>query len=88
MDVIYRILHPTMPIRPGIVSMPYEVKTDFGLTALACSITNTPGTVSVDVDESKRKLFVHWINVVSPEELACYSEVARAFDQRLKGVFG
>jgi multicomponent Na+:H+ antiporter subunit E len=30
---------------------------------LANSITLTPGTLSVDIDENTNDLFVHWINV-------------------------
>jgi len=87
LDVIYRILHPAMPIRPGIVSLPYDVKSDFALSAVACSITNTPGTVVVDVDEEGRKLFVHWINVTSQDESTCRSEISKPFEQRLEEVF-
>ncbi|MEM2082608.1 MAG: Na+/H+ antiporter subunit E [Candidatus Bathyarchaeia archaeon] len=87
LDVIYRILHPSMPIRPGIVSVPCDLKTDFGLAAVACSITNTPGTVVVDVDEGGRKLFVHWINVISPDEQTCRSEISKPFEDRLGEVF-
>lgn len=87
LDVIYRILHPAMPIRPGIVSVPCELKTDFGLAAVACSITNTPGTVVVDVDERERKFFVHWINVTSQDEQTCRSEISKPFEDRLRRVF-
>ncbi len=40
-----------------------KLKTDAGLTMLANSITLTPGTLSVDVDEETNDLYVHWINV-------------------------
>ena len=30
---------------------------------LANSITLTPGTLSVDIDEDKNDLYIHWINV-------------------------
>ena len=87
-DVIRRILHPAMPINPGIVSVPYEVETDFGITAVACSITNTPGTVTIDVDKERKRFYVHWIDVTSPDETVCYQQVAEAFDKRLRSIFG
>ena len=40
-----------------------KLKTDAGLTMLATSITLTPGTLSVEVDEETNDLYVHWINV-------------------------
>jgi len=59
-DVAYRVL--TGRIRPGIVKISPGLKTDLAITVLANSITLTPGTLSVDVDE-ERNLYVHWINV-------------------------
>ena len=60
-DVAYRVI--TGKIKPGIVKISPDLKTDLGITMLANSITLTPGTLSVDVDEEKRELFIHWINV-------------------------
>ena len=60
-DVAYRVI--TGKISPGIVKISPDLKTDLGITMLANSITLTPGTLSVDVDENKNDLYVHWINV-------------------------
>ena len=60
-DVAYRVI--TGRIKPGIVKISPKLKTDAGLTMLANSITLTPGTLSVDVDEETNDLYVHWINV-------------------------
>jgi len=65
LDVAYRVI--TGRIRPGIVRLSPDLKTDFGMTLLANSITLTPGTLSVDVDEEKGDLYVHWINVKNPD---------------------
>ncbi|KAA0000685.1 MAG: cation:proton antiporter [Thermoplasmata archaeon] len=59
-DVAYRVI--TGKINPGIVKISPNLKSDFSLTLLANSITLTPGTLSVDVDNEKN-LYVHWINV-------------------------
>ena len=61
LDVAYRVI--TGKIRPGIVKISPNLKTDLGITMLANSITLTPGTLSVDVDEKNNDLYVHWINV-------------------------
>ncbi len=58
LTVAYRIL--TKRIRPGIVKISPKLKTDFGTTLLANSITLTPGTLSVDVDQ-ENNLYVHWL---------------------------
>jgi multicomponent Na+:H+ antiporter subunit E len=61
LDVAYRVI--TGKINPGIVKISPNLKTDLGITLLANSITLTPGTLSVDVDEKTNELYVHWINV-------------------------
>jgi multicomponent Na+:H+ antiporter subunit E len=68
LDVAYRVI--TGKIRPGIVRLSPGLSTDFGITLLANSITLTPGTLSVDVDEASGDLFVHWINVRDTEPSA------------------
>lgn len=60
-DVAYRVI--TGKINPGIVKISPGLKTDLGITMLANSITLTPGTLSVDIDEDKNDLYIHWINV-------------------------
>ncbi len=60
-DVAYRVI--TGKINPGIVKIHPELKTDLGVTMLANSITLTPGTLSVDIDEETKDLYIHWINV-------------------------
>jgi multicomponent Na+:H+ antiporter subunit E len=87
-DVIYRILHPKMPIKPGIVKVPTKLRTDFGITGLANAITMTPGTLSVEVDEKKPSLYVHWIDVKAVEPDKTRTMIARPFERFLKGVFG
>jgi multicomponent Na+:H+ antiporter subunit E len=61
LDVAYRVI--TGKINPGIVKISTGLHTDLGITMLANSITLTPGTLSVDIDEDTNDLYVHWINV-------------------------
>jgi len=60
-DVAYRVI--TGKINPGIVKISPDLKTDLGITMLANSITLTPGTLSVDIDEKNNDLYIHWLNV-------------------------
>jgi multicomponent Na+:H+ antiporter subunit E len=65
-DVAYRVI--TGRINPAIVKINPKLKNDMSLTFLANSITLTPGTLSVDVDQKTNELYVHWINI-DPEVL-------------------
>ncbi|MEA1940376.1 MAG: Na+/H+ antiporter subunit E [Candidatus Caldatribacteriota bacterium] len=62
-DVAYRVI--TGKINPGIVRISPNLKTDLGITLLADSITLTPGTLTVDIDEENNDLYIHWINVTT-----------------------
>lgn len=46
-DVLKRVWHPNMPISPCMVKVPHQLKTAFGISTYANSITLTPGTVTV-----------------------------------------
>ncbi|MBM4063657.1 MAG: Na+/H+ antiporter subunit E, partial [Planctomycetes bacterium] len=43
-DVAYRVLHPALPIRPGIVRARTKLKSPSARVLLANSVTLTPGT--------------------------------------------
>ena len=62
-DVALRVSHPLVPIHPGIVKIKTSLKSDTGRTFLANSITLTPGTLTVDINEKEGFLYIHWIDV-------------------------
>lgn len=61
LDVAYRILHPRLPIEPGIVVVRTGLKDDIAKMILANSITLTPGTFTLDIIGDQ--LLIHWIVV-------------------------
>jgi multicomponent Na+:H+ antiporter subunit E len=85
-DVVYRALHPAMPIHPGIVKVKTDLKTDSGITALANSITLTPGTLTVDLTHDGY-LYVHWINVTAEDVDAASEKIVRRFEWFIKRIF-
>ena len=85
-DVVYRALHPKMPIKPGIVKIKTTLKTQSGITALANSITLTPGTLTVDLTDDGF-LYIHWINVKSDDVEQATEFIAKRFEWFLKKIF-
>lgn len=85
-DVVYRALHPKMPIKPGIVKIKTSLTTDSGITALANSITLTPGTLTVDLTKDGY-LYVHWINVKSDDIEEATKFIAQRFEWFIKKIF-
>ena len=84
-DVAWRVLHPAMPIRPGIVKVKTDLKTALGITALANSITLTPGTLTVSASRDGN-LYVHWINVESVQEEAARRQIVARFEWFIKRI--
>ena len=85
-DVVYRALHPKMPIKPGIVKIKTVLKTESGITALANSITLTPGTLTVDLTDDGF-LYIHWINVKSDDVEQATEFIAKRFEWFLLKIF-
>ncbi len=86
LDVVYRALHPAMPIKPGIVKIKTDLKTDSAITALANSITLTPGTLTVDLTDDGY-LYVHWINVQAEDTERATQLISQKFEWFLHKIF-
>ena len=85
LDVAMRVINPRLPINPGIVKVKTKLKTHAGKLALANSITLTPGTLSVDVVD--QYLYIHWIDVKSPDIEAATQEIVKGFERFLEVIF-
>lgn len=84
-DVAYRVLHPALPIHPGIVKVKTTLKTDMGQTFLANSITLTPGTLTVDIIDDH--LYVHWINVKTDDPEKQTKIIVDRFEKIIRRIF-
>ncbi|ABU57864.1 MULTISPECIES: Na+/H+ antiporter subunit E [Roseiflexus] len=62
------LLTPKERIKPGIVAIPLDIRSDAEITMLANLITLTPGTLSLDVADDRSCLYVHAIDVGDPEQ--------------------
>jgi len=85
--VAYIVIHPLLPIKPGIVKVRTKLKRDSALTMLANSITLTPGTLTVDVDVDNQILYVHWIDVKCTDIDETTEEVGGRFEKLLEEIF-
>ncbi len=81
--VAYDVLTPTTLMRPCIIALPLSAKTDYEITILANMISLTPGTLSLDLSEDKKILFVHAIQFreVNAEKLK--SDLKNGFEKKL-----
>lgn len=65
--VAWDVMTPRAMRRPGIVAIPLEARTNLEITVLANLITLTPGSLSIDVSEDKRTLYVHSMFIDDPD---------------------
>lgn len=85
LDVAYRVIHPELPIRPGIVKVRTSLKTDMAKTFLANSITLTPGTLTVDIKGDI--MYIHWIYVKGRNFEDWSKAVVGRFEPILRRIF-
>lgn len=84
-DVARRVLSPKIPVNPGIVKVPTQLKGDLGKLTLANSITLTPGTLSIDVlDDS---IYVHTIDLDKTRDEHNKTNIGADFEKILGGIF-
>ena len=84
-DVAYRVLHPSLPIRPGIVKVKTGLKTQIGRTTLANSITMTPGTITVDIIDDT--IYIHWIFVHTKDPEQYTEQISGRFEKYIAKIF-
>jgi len=85
--VAYLVIHPLLPIKPGIVKIKTGLKKDSAITVLCNSITLTPGTMTMDVNEETKELYIHWIDVKETEEGKATNEISQKFEKILTEIF-
>lgn len=68
--VIRQVIRPKLNIRPGIFAFTTELDSDWEVTLLACLITLTPGTLTLEVSPDQRTLYIHAMDIHDAELLA------------------
>jgi multicomponent Na+:H+ antiporter subunit E len=68
-------------MRPAIVAVPLDVRTDGQITLLAILITLTPGTLALDVSPDRRTLLVHAMFAADADRVR--DEIKRGFERRI-----
>lgn len=79
--VAYFVMMPVSRMRPAVVAIPLDAKTDTEILLLATVITLTPGSVSLDVSEDRKVLYLHAMFVDDPALLR--EEIKSGFERRV-----
>jgi len=70
---------------PGFVNIPLTLRDPYGLAALACIITATPGTLWVNFDAGEGVLMIHVLDLV--EEHEWISAIKGRYERYLLEIF-
>lgn len=85
LKIAWDIVTPQHRMTPGIVAVPLDAETDFEITLLSIFITLTPGTLSLDISDDRKLLFVHVMYVDSTENVI--KEIKNGFERRILEIF-
>jgi multicomponent Na+:H+ antiporter subunit E len=84
--VAHDVITPRHRMKPGIIAIPLDVKSDLEIIALTNLITMTPGTLSLDVSTDRRVLYIHAMYIDDLEGLR--SKIKDGLEKKVMEVFG
>jgi multicomponent Na+:H+ antiporter subunit E len=79
------VLRPRLAIQPAVVAIPLDITSDAEILLLSALINITPGSVTIDLSEDRRTLFVHVMHMTTPG--TSRFEIKTGFEQRVKRLF-
>lgn len=79
--VAYDVVTPSYQMRPAVIAIPLDVNTPTEITLLANLITLTPGTLSLDLSDDRKVLYVHAMFVDDPEKVR--RSIKNGFERRV-----
>ncbi len=85
LQVAWEMGTPKFFMTPGIVGVPLDIRSDGEITMLANLITLTPGTLSLDVSEDKKILYVYSMYITDREDFI--KSIKDGFEKRIKDLY-
>jgi multicomponent K+:H+ antiporter subunit E len=79
------MFHRAANLRPAWIAIPIDLRSPEAITALAGTITLTPGTVSADMSAEGHCLLVHCLHAPDPD--AVRDEIKQRYERRLMEIF-
>jgi multicomponent Na+:H+ antiporter subunit E len=79
--VAYDVMTPRHLMRPGVIAIPLDAETDAEITILANLISLTPGTLSLDVSEDRKVLYIHAMYIEDVEKTQ--QDIKNGFERRV-----
>lgn len=71
----------------GVIGVPLEVTSDFQITFLANMISLTPGTLSLDISDDRKTLFIHAMYVDKDNTTSVRDEIKSGMESKVIRTF-
>ncbi|WP_053979630.1 Na+/H+ antiporter subunit E [Marinagarivorans algicola] len=68
-EVAILVIRPSKHLNPAFVAIPLSITHDLPITLLASTVSLTPGTVSAEISEDNKWLYVHVLNLMDKDAL-------------------
>jgi multicomponent Na+:H+ antiporter subunit E len=81
LQVAHAVVSVTSRIKPGVILFPLDAATDSEIFILANTITLTPGTITIDVSDDRKFLYIHALFI--DDAVAFRSVIKRGFERRI-----
>lgn len=85
-EVAMRVIGPLKALKPAFVAIPLDIEGELPITLLASTISLTPGTVSAELSEDRKWLYVHVLSL--GDEQALIAQIKQRYEHPLKEIFG
>jgi multicomponent Na+:H+ antiporter subunit E len=79
--VAYDVITPAANRSPAVIGVPLDASTDAEITLLACLITITPGTLTLDLSPDRKTMYIH--AMFAEDHEAFCDEIKRGFERRV-----
>src|SRR5688500_18200960 len=79
------VVRPHTSIRPAVVGIPLDVTSDGEILLLSMLINITPGSVTIDLSDDRRTLYVHVMHMTTADETR--RAIKDGFERRVKLLF-
>jgi multicomponent Na+:H+ antiporter subunit E len=80
------VLRPgPLRMKPRVIAVPLDLTGDVPVTLLANVLSLTPGSLSLDISDDRKTLFVHVIH--APDEEAARQEIKQGFERLVAQLF-
>jgi multicomponent Na+:H+ antiporter subunit E len=82
--VAYDIVTPRHYMQPGVVAIPLDITREVEIVLLANLITLTPGTLTLDISDDRRILYVHAMHIDNLEQFR--RDIKEGYERRVQEV--